>query len=74
MERELAQTIGVMIIIIPLLIWSANALGFNVSLPEQHFATLIWAGVSLILGYNAKTAFESGGSMLKKSGGDNDDK
>lgn len=56
MELELAHIIGIVMVFVPLIIWSSNALGFGVIIPDSHFATLVWAGVSLILGYNLKTA------------------
>lgn len=54
MSHELAQRVGVIMVIGPVGIWVLSAAGFGVSIPGEHFATIIWAGVALIMGYDLR--------------------
>lgn len=54
MNGKSSQLVGVLLVIIPMLMWILSSFLGAISLPESHFATLIWAGVSLLLGYNVK--------------------
>lgn len=56
----------------PMIVWVLAAAGFGVEIPGDHFATIIWAGVSLILGFDIRNAIASGGKKLQDSGGDDE--
>lgn len=72
MSNTVARRVGIILVVGPVGIWVLSALGVGVDVPSEHFATLIWAGVSLILGFDIRSALVASGSGLPTDSPAND--
>lgn len=71
-DNVVARRVGVLLVIGPVVVWVLAAFGVGPTIPGDHFSTIIWAGVSLILGFDIRNALASGGKSLQGGGGDDE--
>lgn len=63
-DERFARLVGALMISGAVLVWIGSSLTVvNISVPANHFGTIIWAAVALLLGYDIRQALSAAGAL-----------